>query len=309
MQRFSGLESLENRTLFAFNYALAPITASVGNGGVNRTADVRIVQQRLKNLGFGGTDGSPLVVDGSFGGNTGHAIALFQAVIDSSGESDIGLEDGRIDFQGTTHQWLAASNAPGWKEIIDTDGAGGAFDIFRGSLQTERWGSTWAVNTAVTAFGISSGTQIVTGISTKNGSGSSAFHATHQAGMDVDVNIADRTPRASGALDAGETQILNDMLSFYRNPQGGSRVWRIFLNQPRVRAEFNRLTATTSIATIDTSGVHDSHLHFDFRPPAAPISPALRPAGPIIETASLITQTPTTSSRLDSLFADETPIV
>ncbi len=52
---------------------MASIGASVGEGGVNRESDVRIVQQLLTDAGY-----DPKGVDGDYGGHTRDAIIAFQ---------------------------------------------------------------------------------------------------------------------------------------------------------------------------------------------------------------------------------------
>lgn len=79
------------------------ITGSVGQGGRNTKADVRIVQKLLNNFTTG--LGLPaLEVDGGYGDNTGKAIRRFQAQV-------MGLSnpDGRVDPGGRT---IRALNAP-----------------------------------------------------------------------------------------------------------------------------------------------------------------------------------------------------
>ena len=60
--RPSFIELLEDRRLMSIT-----LTASVGEGGVNRDSDVRQVQQRLRDLNFRASNGTLLVVDGDIG--------------------------------------------------------------------------------------------------------------------------------------------------------------------------------------------------------------------------------------------------
>ena len=78
---------------------MASISASVGVGGVNEDADVRIVQQLLKDAGL-----DPGPVDGDFGDRTKKAILDFQ-------KSFMSNPDGRIDPGGSTLKRLAPSGA------------------------------------------------------------------------------------------------------------------------------------------------------------------------------------------------------
>src|SRR5688572_9264938 len=130
------IEALEERRLMAIT-----LSASVGEGGVNRASDVRQVQQRLRDLNFRARGGSLLVVDGLIGPATISCIKLYQASIDAEGDGDPDLKDGRVDPGGYTHAWLNATNSPRWAKLVDPDGAGGAFDIYRGTAQEEVWGT------------------------------------------------------------------------------------------------------------------------------------------------------------------------
>lgn len=69
---------------------MTTISASVGEGGVNRKADVRIVQELLARAGH-----DPRGIDGGYGRNTRDAILSFQRTFASN-------PDGRIDPGGGT---------------------------------------------------------------------------------------------------------------------------------------------------------------------------------------------------------------
>jgi peptidoglycan hydrolase-like protein with peptidoglycan-binding domain len=89
------------------------LTRSVGAGGINLLGEVRSVQQRLKDLGYAIGD-----VDGIVGSKTIDQIKLFQSII--QGRSSI-AGDGRVDPNGSTHQWLQAENAPRWMVMPPTN--------------------------------------------------------------------------------------------------------------------------------------------------------------------------------------------
>ena len=69
---------------------MTTISASVGEGGVNKKADVRIVQELLTRAGH-----DPKGIDGGYGTNTHDAILSFQRTFTSH-------PDGRIDPGGGT---------------------------------------------------------------------------------------------------------------------------------------------------------------------------------------------------------------
>ena len=254
------VEALEERRLLSVT-----LSASVGQGGVNRYADVVQVQQRLRDLNYRSKGGGTIVVDGAIGPATISAIKLYQASIDPTGEGDPDLKDGRVDVGGATNQWLNASNGPAWRKLVDPDGAGGTFDIYRGTAQTEVWATSWAVDTVLEATAASPGTEIITALSTVDGYGSAGVHATHQAGMDIDVNIAGPgRVIGSGSLSPGEREVVDDMKAFY-NAAPPAFVARIIVGYTRIRNAFNAETGT-SLAVYDSGNVHDTHFHVDLRP-------------------------------------------
>lgn len=89
------------------------ISASVGKGGKNNEADVRLVQELLNKVG------GKLTVDGKYGGNTLTAIKSFQGSIFN------GWSDGLIDPNGKT--WKALSSGQG--NVNSSTGGGGGPDI------------------------------------------------------------------------------------------------------------------------------------------------------------------------------------
>lgn len=95
-----------------FTMPTVPLSGSVGQGGVNNTADVTAVQQRLKDFGF-----HFVVVDGLIGPNTIRAIKLFQSIKNGRQVLESPGSDGRVDVGGDTHKWLEADNAPRWQKL------------------------------------------------------------------------------------------------------------------------------------------------------------------------------------------------
>lgn len=78
---------------------MVTITASVGNGGINRKADVEAIQKALNSISSIGGGASPqLKVDGIIGPKTIAAILNFQ-------KTNLGLtQDGKVDVNGSTLQ-------------------------------------------------------------------------------------------------------------------------------------------------------------------------------------------------------------
>ena len=97
---------------------MATISASVGEGGANREADVRLVQQLLSSAGFD-TKG----IDGAYGTNTRNAIIAFQKTFLSN-------PDGRFDPGGKSIGRLEQASgkpaAPASPAAPSAPAAGGA---------------------------------------------------------------------------------------------------------------------------------------------------------------------------------------
>jgi hypothetical protein len=128
------------------------LSGSIGKGYENNEQDVKAVRQRLRTLGFhwvrpdGPGDGEDLV----------KAIKLFQAIF--NGRTKLtegkGLVDGKITRLKTTHQWLAASNAPGWVMIYGKQGPGWYSTVDKENPPTGDpyvkaiggYGTTWILN-------------------------------------------------------------------------------------------------------------------------------------------------------------------
>ena len=191
-------------------YSPIQLTSAVGSGG--NPLDVARVQQRLRFFNYpdygspdGPSDFVPAIADpasayppgilietdGETGLSTSQAIRLFQAAI-TEGGSPRGSSDGVVDPGGNTLQWLNASNAPRWVELIDPV-LGGNFDISRCNTPTtfspctgqwERFGTHWVARDIQLATGQISGTQLVTGISEY---GHTDLHSTHKGGNDIDL--------------------------------------------------------------------------------------------------------------------------
>ncbi len=254
-----------------------------GDGSV---VSVAAAQQRLNYLGYQASNNSTLTVDGGLGSLTRSAVRLFQAVITPSGEINPGGFSGNLD--ANTVAWLNSHGAPEWVNLVDPDppgvggqrgggsvpvypsGVRGNFDIW--TVTQERYGSSWSVETIHAASEALPGMHINT-MSRRNGTDSICCHSTHQAGLDIDVDIPNSAKNfGNGVLSAGELEAVRIMRAFYENTPADARVWRIIFSNLDVRDEFNRQTGT-NIAVGDSSGVHLSHLHIDLsrtRPGAGP---------------------------------------
>lgn len=174
---------------------------SVGKGCNNAPADVAVIRQRLRTLGFhwisdtGAGDQDDLV----------QTIKLFQAIC--KGQTQLmegGGVDGKITRGGFTHQWLAAVNAPGWVKIYGRNGTGWCTTAHvyvndnSGTPYIESnggYGTTWILD-AIEKAGLaySSSWQpdyplMMVRDCAKTKGGKAQFHGSHQTGLDIDLRL------------------------------------------------------------------------------------------------------------------------
>ncbi|WP_039989049.1 penicillin-insensitive murein endopeptidase [Paraglaciecola arctica] len=130
------------------------LSGSVGPGGDNHEADIGIVRDRLRQLGFSW-------IGGTGGGTARHfvrAIKLFQAITTGETKFVDRNHSGRISVGRGTHRWLAAVNAPRWIQIMGhreigwsttemtaplTEAAAGGTPYL---LHNGGWGTSWIVD-------------------------------------------------------------------------------------------------------------------------------------------------------------------
>ncbi len=195
------------------------------------------VQQRLRYLGFLGTDAEPLAVDGRAGKKTFHAVAVFNSAAagdqqvytspeyrlredwrDANGNGTITRSENRSTLSyalskgwGPANKYLTQLNtvinkdyAPRWVELepkgqffFRSIAAGDASD------QPERWGASYAQLLLDALAEETDGQAFETGRFQNMGSslqpgGETPFHGGHESGSGFDINI-------NGANDSGST--------------------------------------------------------------------------------------------------------
>jgi hypothetical protein len=85
------------------------LTASVGDNGVNNSADVIALKERLVDLGYDWLTINDIVTT-----ELKDVINLIQSIRKGR---DVRQGDGRVDVPGKTYDWIRAHNAPGWQEM------------------------------------------------------------------------------------------------------------------------------------------------------------------------------------------------
>lgn len=289
----------------SFSVTVQPGYTGAGDGSVgqsferiNRAANNELFvaqqQQRLRYLGYRREGGGPIVVDGDFGTNTDAALRTFQAAIVGGVNTTQASVDGIIG--PNTAGWLNAANAPTWDELIDPDpqvpgtfsvnAMIGDFDILPSfdpggggrtgnTPQVERFGTSWAIDLfeagsalAKTRTGI---TQLMNGMSTDDGYGSSAFHSTHRAGMDIDIHVDGSTHNfGNGSVSAAEQGVIDTAIAYIdAGLAGGSErgtILRYITSNDDILDGIRAARPAVS-SSYDASGGHRNHLHFDVGKP------------------------------------------
>ena len=237
-----------------------PINAAVGPGLANRPDDVRLLQARLKELGF------PVGVDGQFGRNTERALQVFRAML--TGNEEIAEEPGRIEPGDLLHHALTMEAPPRWVEMPrsgpgfineDTDHFGHGSE--EAKLLLEEAGATYARDHLAT--NPSAARLALNDVSKKDG-GKTRDHETHQTGLDLDF----RLPKKDGTAgsDVRRTDYDREATWAMLKALGNNpRVERMLFTDPvlaeRAKAE------PWGFKLQDGGAVHKNHIHVDVKPP------------------------------------------
>ena len=239
--------------------------------GISTNLEIAHVQHRLRYLGYQdrpGNSSNLLDVDGELGPRTRHALGVFNAAV---------LNADRVDEStNTVEPFINATNAPRWVEatvpqtgISDNENAG----------RHEHWMTSWARNALDAANTALSSVIQFAGASLKGGGDASPTvnHATHEAGMDMDIRIRPevRSDIPFGPLSPDQQIVVDQMVAFANN--GVTPVQRIIVGFKRYRDEANA-TLGRNVVVFETdcapdptvsSCVHDTHFHVDYAPPTA----------------------------------------
>ncbi|MGL4513804.1 MAG: hypothetical protein ACRCT8_11995 [Lacipirellulaceae bacterium] len=256
------------------------------NGTANNPLFVAQQQQRLRYFGFVAQGGGAVPATGSFTAATDQAARTFQGAFLGGLNTTQASADGIIG--PTTAGWLNARNAPQWVELIDPDpqtpgqfnenNLRGNFDLLPGfdsggggrtgrTPQPERFGTNWSVDLFVGSSALAKQTtgrgQLMNGMSTADGYGSSAFHSSHRVGMDIDIDVDPSTWNfGNGVLSTEESIAAQHGIAFATAP-GTVGLARILTSNQDILGAINAVRP--GLAVYDSSGGHQNHMHLDTR--------------------------------------------
>jgi len=178
--------------------AILKLKGSVGYGSAknglphNDPEDFVKVRNRFVELGYSWVSGATNPQHSDFI----RLIKLFQCII--SGHSKLDGGDGRIDLHGRTHQWLAAQNAPGWKNLEGSLGGVGwqIAEFSKGNSWTTTWmydylclaGLYYRGLVALSSDVSDAPSMWVRDCSPREG-GEASGHKSHQTGLDMDMRL------------------------------------------------------------------------------------------------------------------------
>ncbi|MEW5738952.1 MAG: peptidoglycan-binding domain-containing protein [Myxococcota bacterium] len=242
--------------------ARLPLSAAVGRGAPNRAADVRLVQARLRDVGF------DVGVDGQFGPRTEQALKTYRAML--TGADETKDEPGLVAPDDLVHHALAAVDPPRWERMPksgpgfvneDTDGFG--FGSAETRLAIEEIGAAYARDYLAGHPGAAR--LSVNDVSERHG-GHNADHDTHENGLDLDL----RLPRTDGASGSDVRWANYDREATWAMLQAiaaNPRVERVLFSDATLLARARETKQPWAWKLFDGGPVHRNHLHVDVRPP------------------------------------------
>jgi hypothetical protein len=162
--------------------------------------------------------------------------------------------------------WINAPNAPNWVEFqIPATG------VVDNEVNHEHWMTSWT-RASLQAFDGAYTTDFGFNGASQTGGGETLHHGTHEAGMDldIDISVAEQNDAQAqvGSMDPLtplEQAVVDRMVAVHNSRT--VPIGRILIGFQRIVDAFNTSTNTT-IAQLDSGNVHDNHFHVDYQPPA-----------------------------------------
>lgn len=239
-----------------------PLTASVGRGGANRPADVRLVQQRLKDVGF------TIGVDGQFGPGTEKALKTYRAML--TGSDYVKDEPGLVGLNDLVDRALSMEQPPRWEKMPqsgpgfvnqDTDGFG------YGSAETrkaiEEFSASYASEHLAQHPG--AGKISLNDVSERHG-GDNHDHDTHENGLDLDLRLP-KTDGTSGTDTRRSDYDRDAAWAMLKAIAANPRVERVLFTDAVLLERIKTEAPAWGHKVFDGGRVHLNHFHVDIKPP------------------------------------------
>ncbi len=236
--------------------------ASVGPGKPNAPADVRVLQRRLKELGF------EVAVNGQLNRETENAIRSYRSsVLGTDFTSD---EAACIELNDAIDHALSSAAPPRWEKMpaeglgfVNDDTDGYSFGADEAKTALLEIGASYArhhLTAHPAAMRLS-----LNDVSTRNG-GPNRDHETHQNGLDLDF----RLPRKDGVAGTAVNHADYDREAAWAMLQAmaqSQRVERVLFSDPELLARVKRTQPEWAYKVFDGGPVHTNHIHIDVKPP------------------------------------------
>ncbi len=239
-----------------------PLSAPVGPGLANRRDDVRLVQTRLRELGF------ELGVDGQFGGQTERALKTYRAML--LGTESTKDEPGRLAPDDLVDFALSRSAPPRWVAMPrvgpgfvneDTDHFG--FGSSEAKAAIEEIGAAYARDYQAANPGAAPVS--LNDVSQRHG-GPNRDHQSHQNGLDLDLRLP-RTDGTSGSDVRWATYDREAAWGMLQAIASNPRVERVLFTDPVLLERLKSSGAEWAYKVFDGGALHRNHFHVDVRPP------------------------------------------
>lgn len=239
-----------------------PLSGPVGPGAANRRDDVRLVQARLREVGF------DLSVDGSFGGQTEAALETYRAML--SGAEETHEEHGGVAPGDLVDFALSREAPPTWVKLPragpgfvneDTDGFGyGSSEL---KLAIEELGAAYerdhlSSHPGAPRIGLNDA-------SLRHG-GDNRDHESHENGLDLDIRLP-RTDGTNGSDVRWANYDRETAWAMLGAIAANPRVERVLFSDPVLLERAKATNQPWAYKVFDGGPVHRNHFHADIRPP------------------------------------------
>lgn len=239
-----------------------PLSGPVGAGGRNLAADVRLVQQRLKDVGF------DLGVDGQWGRKSETALKTYRAML--TGAEYTKEEPGLIAPNDLVDRALSSEAPPRWEKMPasgpgfvnhDTDG------FSHGSAEMRLAIEEFSLAYARDYLAVNPGKALISlNDASESHGGDNRDHDTHENGLDLDL----RLPRKDGTSGSDVRRTDYDreaawamLSSIAANP----RVERVLFSDATLLERAKTERQPWAFKVFDGGDVHRNHFHVDIKPP------------------------------------------
>jgi hypothetical protein len=240
--------------------AASRLTASVGAGTANKPADVRIVQARLRELGF------PVGRDGVMDVKTAKSLRLVEAIF--AGAEHATDVQGKMAPGSELEKRLFQPNAPRWQRL--PDGGVGWKNI---DGDNHNWGTSVLAKVLDTA-GVSydrdfhakhPGKDLLqSNDASRPAGGDTRDHDSHEAGLDLDLRLPSTDGKRTSVkmTNFDKEAAVAQIRAFAEQPE----VERVLIAGPLVK-QLQESGETWAWKIQDGGKKHQNHIHVDISPP------------------------------------------